>query len=201
MAKKKDNSNAVRKLITIGIFNALIIAIFFLLGFTIGLFPPILVVLPIILALVGGIIFMLMIAKADMRGIFIISGTLLGLCFLTMAPGGVMGICTFFGGVLGEVIFSIMGRKKFLAAATGFATYMLGFALGEYIPFVFMKEAYIAQESANGSQSIEILKRCLNIVNVQTMIILSIITIIATYVGSLWGKKLLHKHFEKAGIV
>ncbi|WP_032122432.1 MptD family putative ECF transporter S component [Clostridium amazonitimonense] len=201
MASKKNSNNAVRKLITIGIFNALMIAIFFALGFTIGLFPPILVVLPIILSLVGGIIFMLMIAKADMPGIFIISGALLGVCFLTMAPGGVMGICIFLGGVLGEIIFSLMGRKKFLAAATGFASFMLGFALGEYVPFVFMKSAYIAQESAKGSQSLEILKRCLNILNVQTMIILSIITVIAAYLGSLWGKKLLHKHFEKAGIV
>ncbi|GAA0076617.1 MptD family putative ECF transporter S component [Clostridium sp. CTA-5] len=200
MSSKKNSSNIVRKLITIGVFNALIISVFFALGFTIGLFPPILVVLPIIVSLVAGIIFMLMISKAEMNGIFIISGSLLGLSLLTMAPGGVMGICIFFGGIIGEIIFTFMGRKNFLSAATGFAFYMLGFALGEYIPFVYMKEAYIAQESAKGSESVEILRRCLEIVNVQTMVILSIVTIIAAYLGSLWGKKLLSKHFERAGI-
>ncbi|SHI72368.1 energy-coupling factor transport system substrate-specific component [Clostridium cavendishii DSM 21758] len=201
MSNKKNKSDNVRKLITIGVFNALLIVVFFGLAFTIGLFPPILVVIPIIISLVGGIIFMLMIAKAEMPGIFIISSALLGLTLLTMAPGGVMGICIFVMGIIGEIIFTIMGRKKFISAATGFACYMLGFALGEYIPFVFMKEAYIAQESAKGSESLQILKTCLGMVDFNTMILLSVLTIIASYLGSLWGKKLLHKHFEKAGIV
>ncbi|WP_201259598.1 MptD family putative ECF transporter S component [Tissierella sp. P1] len=62
MNSKKKNET-IKNLITIGIFNALLLVVFWIIACTIGFFPPILLVLPIILGLIGGTIFMLMIAK------------------------------------------------------------------------------------------------------------------------------------------
>lgn len=201
IATKVNNSQTVRYLITIGIFNALIVVIFISLGFTIGLIPLILIFMPAILAIPGGIIFMLMIAKAPMRGVFVISGAILGLVFLNMAPAGVFGLSIFLGGVLGEVVFNYMGRARFTAAATGFACYMLGFAVGESFPLVYMKEAFLVQQAGNGIEQLAILQQCLDLMNPTMLIIICPLTVVTAYLGSFWGRKLLRTHFEKSGIV
>lgn len=202
MASLKTNNNqTVRHLITIGIFNALIISIFMLLGFTIGLIPVILIFMPVILAIPGGIIFMLMLAKAPLPGVFAISGALLGLVLFNMAPAGVFGLSIFMGGVLGEIAFGLIGREKFVAKVTGFAFYMLGFAVGESFPLTFMKEAYIAQEAAKGTEQLAILQQCLALMNPAMLAAICLLTVIMACVSSLWGRRLLRTHFEKAGIV
>lgn len=196
-----NNNQTIRYLVTIGIFNALLIGIFILMGFTIGLIPLVLIFLPILVAIPGGIIFMLMVAKAPMPGIFIISGTMLSLFFLNMAPAGIFAISIFLGGVLGEIMVMLMGREKFIGIATGFACYMLGFAVGEGVPFVFMKEAYIAQEASKGTEQLGILQGCLALMNPTMLIIICLLTIVVSYVSSIWGRHLLRTHFKKAGIV
>lgn len=201
MADRDDTAQTVRSLITIGIFNALIIGIFMSLGFTIGLIPPVLIFMPVILSIPGGIIFMLMLAKAPLPGVFVISGALLGLVMFTMAPAGVFGLSIFLGGVLGELVFSRLGRQRFIAAASGFACYMLGFAVGESLPLTFMKEAYLAQEAAHGAEQLSILQQCLELMNPPLFALICVLTVFAAYGGSFWGRRLLRAHFEKAGIV
>ena len=200
MAATKNNSQTVRYLITIGIFNALIIAIFMLLGFTIGLIPVVLIFMPVILAIPGGIIFMLMLAKAPMRGVFVISGAILGLVFFNMAPAGVFGLSIFLGGVLGEIVCGYMGRESFVSGAAGFVCYMLGFAVGESFPLTFMKDAYVAQQAANGTEQLAILQECLRLMNPAMLGVICLLTAVTACLGSLWGRRLLHTHFKKAGI-
>ncbi|WP_371373303.1 MptD family putative ECF transporter S component [Sporomusa aerivorans] len=200
LAATRHNSQTVRYLITIGIFNALIIGIFMLMGFTIGLIPVVLIFMPVILAIPGGIIFMLMLAKAPMPGVFVISGAILGLVFLNMAPAGVFGLSIFLGGVLGEFVCRYMGREKFSARTAGFVCYMLGFAVGESFPLTFMKDAYVAQQAANGTEQMAILQECLQLMNPTMLGVICLLTAVTACLGSLWGKRLLHTHFKKAGI-
>ena len=120
---------------------------------------------------------------------------------ITMAPYGSMGISIFLGGVLGELVFHLLGRKKFIAAASGYACYILGFALGVIFPFAAFGDAYIAQEAAKGSTTLAVVQECVSLVNPTMVVIVCILSIGAAYLGSLWGRKLLKKHFEKAGIV
>ena len=197
----KNKNATIKNLITIGIFNALLLVAFWIIACTIGFFPPILLVLPIILGLVGGTIFMLMIAKAPMKGAFIISGALMGSTLITMAPKAIMFWGILAGGFVGELLFNLIGRNKFIAAVSGFASIMLGYALGEYIPFVYMQDTYIALYKTKTTGTLPIVQQCLEIMNPNLMIILCIITVTASILGCLWGKKLLHKHFKKAGIV
>lgn len=199
MKDNKKNSK-VRNLITIGIFNALFIVVFTIIAFTIGVFPPILVILPLILSLIGGLIFMLMITKAPMSGIFIISSILLGLVVFSMAPGGIMFIATVIGGIVGEIIYNVVGKKKFISIALGYSAYMFGLAFGQYYPFVYMQEEYIKFYQDKGGQALPVAERCIEIMNPQLMVILCLSVIVTSILGSLWGKKMLNKHFLKAGI-
>ncbi len=191
----------VRQLVTVGIFNALLITFFMSMGFTIGLIPIVLVFLPVILAIPGGVIFMLMLAKAPMRGAFIISGALLGAVLFTMAPAGVFGLSIFAGGVAGEVAAAWIGRQRFSAMVTGFSCYMAGFAIGQGVPLTWMKDAYLAQEARHGAEQLAILQQCLELMTPHLFGLIFLLTIVAAVVGSFWGRRLLRLHFIKAGIV
>lgn len=196
---KEKNSGIVRNLITIGVYNAIILIVFTGLAFTIGYFPPVLLMLPIILSLIGGPIFMLMLAKAPMNGVFTISGFLLGLTLITMAPSGSMTIACFFGGVLGDIMWSIMGSNKATSGIIGFCCNMVGLAVGQYFPLIYMKESYIRMYESRGT--LEVLKIGMDFLSPSIMIIMIILTVIAAFIGGLWGTKLLKKHFKRAGIV
>ncbi len=201
MAKRK-NSIIVQDLITIGVFNALLITLFFIVAFSIGIFAPIMAVMPIILALLGGSIFMLMIAKTTRPGAFLITGTVLGLTLFTMGPGGIMFYCIFTCGLIAEVVFNIIGREKFISKILGYSIFMTGLALGQYIPFLYLKEEYIDLYTSKGETgTVSILIKLSNAMNFRLVILLCLLTIAASVLSCFWGKKMLKKHFEKAGIV
>lgn len=195
MAKKK-NSNTVKGLIRIGIFSALWVVVSFLLGCTIGFLPPVLIVLPCILGLVGGIIYMAMFSKLEIKGGIAISSVLLGLCLFTMAPYGMMCFCTIAGGIIGEILMAVIGKDKFWAKAIGSSMALLGLAVGEYLPFICMKEAYTALYANNSFGTGPILDQVMNVVTVPIMIVLLVATVIFTFVGCWVGEKIVQKHFN-----
>ena len=57
MRNQTKESRRLKDLIRIGVFSALWVVIGFLVAFTIGFFPPILLVLPCVLGIIGGIVY------------------------------------------------------------------------------------------------------------------------------------------------
>lgn len=194
---KKKNSMVLKGLIRIGIFSALWVVIAFLIACTIGFFPPILIVMPCILGIVGGMIYMVMFSKLEIKGGIAISSALLGICLFTMAPYGMMFFCTLAGGIIGEVLMAVMGKDKFIAKATGSSMALLGLAFGEYIPFICMKEAYTALYVDNSFGTGPILEKVMNAVNVPVMLVLLIVTVLCTFLGCAIGNKIVKRHFKK----
>ncbi|MGN0394191.1 MAG: MptD family putative ECF transporter S component [Coprococcus sp.] len=194
---KKKNSNVLKGLIRIGIFSALWVVVAFLIGCTIGFLPPVLIVMPCILGIVGGIIYMAMFSKLEIKGGIVISSALLGICLFTMAPYGMMFFCTLSGGIIGEVLMAVIGKDKFIAKAIGSSMALLGLAFGEYLPFICMKEAYTALYADSSFGTGPILDKVMNAVNVPVMIVLMIATVICTFAGCWIGDKIVKKHLKK----
>ena len=111
MSNQTKESRKLKDLIRIGVFSALWVVIGFLVAFTIGFFPPILLVLPCILGIIGGIVYVVMLSKLTIPGGIFISSCLLGVCLFTMAPYGMMFFCTVGGGLIGEILYSVLGRR------------------------------------------------------------------------------------------
>ena len=111
MANKPKESKKIRDLIRIGIFTALWIAVGWIIACTIGFFPPILVILPCILAVAGSVIYVVLLSKMNTRGGIFIPSFIFGLCLFTMVPYGMLFICTSIGGLLGEIIYDTAGKK------------------------------------------------------------------------------------------
>ena len=183
MRNQTKESRRLKDLIRIGVFSALWVVIGFLVAFTIGFFPPILLVLPCVLGIIGGIVYVVMLSKLTIPGGILISSFLLGICLFTMAPYGMMFFCTVAGGVIGEILYSVLGRRTTKATMVGSSFALVGLALGEYIPF---------------SGLLEIAEWCMNIVSVPVMIVLCVATVILTCLGVLWGNKIVKKRLSNA---
>lgn len=196
MSSKKQ-SKTMKDLIRIGVFGALLIVVAFLLAFTIGFLPPVLVVLPAIIGLFAGMIFTVMLEKVDLAGGILIPSILLGLCLFTMAPYGMMCFCLIGGGILGEILYHILGKHTTKGLMAGSSSALLGLALGEYIPFIWMQEAYHALMANDDPAMLEIAQWCMDTVNVPIMIVLCLVTVLVTSLGVVWGKKIIAKRLAK----
>ena len=181
MANKPKESKKIRDLIRIGIFTALWIAVGWIIACTIGFFPPILVILPCILAVAGSVIYVVLLSKMNTRGgIFIPSF-----------------ICTSIGGLLGEIIYDTAGKKSTKAKAAGISLPMVGLALGEYIPLCYMKEAF--KELYEGSFTSDVGMKAIELLSTPLAIVLTVMTLICAILGYLWGRKIVVKRLDNQG--
>lgn len=197
MATKTKESKKIRDFIRIGIFTALWIAMGWIIACTIGFFPPILVVLPCILAVAGSVIYVVLLSKMNTRGGIFIPSFIFGLCLFTMVPYGMLFICTAIGGLLGEIVYDTAGKKSDKAKAVGISLPMVGLALGEYIPLCYMKEAFKALYE--GSFTSDVGMKAIELLSTPLAIALTVIALICAILGYLWGKKIVIKRLATQG--
>ena len=197
MATKTKESKKIRDFIRIGIFTALWIAMGWIIACTIGFFPPILVILPCILAVAGSVIYVVLLSKMNIRGGIFIPSFIFGLCLFTMVPYGMLFICTAIGGLLGEIVYDTAGKKSDKAKAVGISLPMVGLALGEYIPLCYMKEAFKALYE--GSFTSDVGMKAIELLSTPLAIALTVITLICAILGYLWGKKIVIKRLATQG--
>ena len=197
MATKTKESKKIRDFIRIGIFTALWIAMGWIIACTIGFFPPILVILPCILAVAGSVIYVVLLSKMNTRGGIFIPSFIFGLCLFTMVPYGMLFICTAIGGLLGEIVYDTAGKKSDKAKAVGIFLPMVGLALGEYIPLCYMKEAFKALYE--GSFTSDVGMKAIELLSTPLAIALTVITLICAILGYLWGKKIVIKRLATQG--
>ena len=197
MATKTKESKKIRDFIRIGIFTALWIAMGWIIACTIVFFPPILVILPCILAVAGSVIYVVLLSKMNTRGGIFIPSFIFGLCLFTMVPYGMLFICTAIGGLLGEIVYDTAGKKSDKAKAVGISLPMVGLALGEYIPLCYMKEAFKALYE--GSFTSDVGMKAIELLSTPLAIALTVITLICAILGYLWGKKFVIKRQATQG--
>jgi len=78
MAKKTKESKKIKGLVRIGVFSALWIAVSWAIACSIAFFAPVLLVLPCILALFGGLIYTVELSKLEIPGGVLVPSLLLG---------------------------------------------------------------------------------------------------------------------------
>lgn len=185
-----------KDLINIGIFTALyfiIIMAVAMLGY-IPLFIPLLVV---ICPLVGGIPYMLYITKAKHFGMVFIMGVILG---VLMGLGG-MGMYAFITGpVFGLLADLILRSGEYRSSRRAVISHgvLSLWLIGNYIPIVVNRTSYFAGIASGFGQ--EYADTLSGYIPDWSLLPLAIAAFVAGCVGALIGKRLLRKHFERAGI-
>lgn len=199
MSEQKKNSRLLRDLIRIGVFSALLIVVEFIIACTIGYIPFLmLTAMPCILGCVSGIIYVVMLSKLTMRGGIFIGSLLFGLCMINMAPYGFMFFTSLAGGILGELAYYLVGKNSFQGQVAGICMISLTGAVGQFAPFIFMQDAYLALYANNASGTLPIVEYSIKHVTIPFALIVTVFYIGFTILGCFWGRKIVEKHFKKA---
>lgn len=189
-----------RDFISVGIFSLIYSVVAFVIGGVAQMTPVTFPFMPMIVALFTGTVFMLYIAKIPKRGAVTILGIISGiLLFIT----GMFWMMTAFFVVLGIIADLICASGKFQSFKKNMVAYCL-FALspmGAYVPMAIMPAQFDEFMSKKGDVSS--FAGVIDSIGANWWAIPAMVigTILCALIGGFIGKKLLKKHFVKAGIV
>ena len=139
-------------------------------------------------------ILVVMLSKLSIRGGILVASFLFGICLFSMAPYGLMFICPFVGGIIGELIYDSLGKNSNIGKIIGLICPMLGLALGEYIPLCYMQTTY--KNLYAKKDTLDMALASMKLINTPLVIVLTIATIICTYLGFLWGNSIIKKRLK-----
>ena len=179
-------------------------SIYFVIAFGIGgiaqMTPVTFPLMPMIVALFAGSIFMLYTAKIPKKGAVSILGILAGILLFITGMFWMMSAFFILLGFIADYIISSGDFKSFRRNLTAYCIFAIA-PMGAYIPMVVMPVQFdkFMQRKGNFSSFAGVIKSIgFNWWAIPAMILG---TIICGAIGGFIGKKLLRKHFEKAGIV
>ncbi len=190
----------VKDLVNIGIFSALYMAIAMVVMLPVGITPVLWLLWPGIAGLFGGAFFTLLLAKVPKMGSALLLAIISGILFFATGECTWVIIVTFaVAGILGEIARKIFGYKSFkgIALAGGFSA--IGF-IGSPLPMWLFQESYMKSIEEMG-MGVEYVEGLQSMISVGSFIGMLAVAFVGGFIGTLIGRKMLKKHFEKAGIV
>ena len=198
--KKNENVLLTRDYISIGVFSLIYFVIAFVIGGIAQMTPVTFPFMPMIVALFAGSVFMLYTAKIPKRGSLSILGILAGILLFVTGMFWMMSVFFIVFGFIADFICQAGNFKSFRRNLTAYCIFALA-PMGAYIPMVVMPVQFdkFMQRKGNFSSFAGVIKSIgFNWWAIPAMILG---TVICGAIGGFIGKKLLRKHFEKAGIV
>lgn len=197
MNERKKRLNA-RDLIMLGIFNAIAIVCYAVVVALVcttvmGLFFSTAAAF-----LVLGTVYMVTVAKVRKRGTYFV-------CGLIMSVVGLIGgrIFTTVGCIAGGVIAELLvgDYTKVRRIILAYCSYAVAVALGIYLPAFMMGVEYIAKMGAKRGMTLETAQSYMGLYTPTMLAIVIAANIVGALAGALIGRKVLKKHFIKAGLV
>lgn len=194
---KQKNRLTAKDLINVGIYTAIYLVIFFVVGM-LNAIPVLYPFLYILIPLISGIPFMLFLTKTNKFGMVTIMSVICGIFwFLTgYTWTAVVGYVVF--GLLADLVLRAGNYKSFRISVIGYWFFSCGM-IGCQAPMWVMADTYMSGiKEAMGEQYASELAYYMP----SWMGIAAIgIIFVGALVGALLGHKMLKKHFERAGIV
>ncbi|MCH3963499.1 MAG: MptD family putative ECF transporter S component [Clostridium sp.] len=200
--KKKNYSKkslSVKDLITTGIFSALLFIAIMIGGIPFATNPITTFYMPVGASLLGGPIFLLLVAKVQKPGSITIAGVLCGIIFFATGMHWGMDIGIAIGGFIGDIIASNKKYKNIKNNIIAYNFLCLGLT-GTYISYFINPEKW-SRYMLNGGTDINYINTMNSVAHNWMLIVIILGTIVIATISGLIGKKLLKKQFEKAGII
>lgn len=186
----------VKDLVTIGVFTVIYFVLMFSVGM-IGLVPILFLVYPTILGLVTGTPIMLFMAKVRKPWALFILGMISPLVMFAMGHTYVLPTISLIVMLLAELIRRKGGYKSFKYEMISFAVFNT-WICGSLMQMLLAKKKYIELSMMMGKDYVQTLERLITYPN---MLLVYIGAVLGGIGGAYIGRKLLKKHFIKAGIV
>ncbi|WP_415363920.1 hypothetical protein L1F34_000267 [Mammaliicoccus lentus] len=192
----KESIN-IKDLINIGVFTAVYIVLYFLVGMT-GFIPIFMVILPGLIGLVGAIPIFLLITKVEKYGALTILSIILSILFAITGDPWFGAIIMIFFGILADLIMKIGKYKKWPYLLIGYIVFSF-WPLGGLSPFYFARESYLnSLKDGYGNEYVQAIDR---IFTFQAVPIIIIFGIIGSIIGAYVAKSAMSKHFKQSGVI
>lgn len=193
----KSKKLKAKDLINVGIYTAIYIVIFFIVGM-LNAIPVLYPVLYILIPLVSGIPFMLFLTKVEKFGMVTIMALISGVFWFLMGYTwtAIIGYLVF--GILADLVLKAGKYKSFKCDVLGFWLFSCGM-IGCQAPMWIMADTYMAgvKQSMGEKYATELARYMPSWMGIVAIAII----FVGALLGALLGHKMLEKHFERAGIV
>ncbi len=192
-----SNKLKTKDLVTIGIFSVIYFVLFMLVG-SAGIIPILYLLFPIPLAIISGVVVMLFMAKAPKKGALFIFGMITPLIMFAMGYPYILPLLALIFMLIAQFIAS-RGEYKSLKYNT------LAYAVFSCWPISSIMQVLLVWESYSKlhteSMGVEWLSAVKGLITYQNLFFVLLGTFVAGLIGAYIGRKMLKKHFERAGIV
>lgn len=195
MANTQSKLNG-KDLLNVGIFAVIITVLMVPISF-LGFIPYLMPLYCVFMPLVAGIPWMLFAAKEQKFGPILLLGLLLSLLLMLTGMGWYSIPLTLVSSLLAELIVRQGKYKKAKLTVLAHAVFSL-WVFGSFIPLFFMADQYWQEASRYGEDYIKTAKA---VFQPWLMPVMILACLLFGYLGGLLGKKIMHKHFVKAGMV
>ena len=192
-----NNKLALKDLINIGIFSVIYLVGLFVIGMPLGFLVITYLAFPFTVSLILGIAVMFLLAKVQKPfGLFIFAA-IPGCLMTLMGHTPVVAIHSLIVAALAEIVRKVLGYNTAKGSIVGYSIMSL-WLCGAFWQIFLLKDQYFAlTEKMFGADY----ARELTNLPWWIMPILYITTFLGGLLGGLLGKKVLKKHFEKAGLL
>ncbi len=193
------NKLGVKDFITVGIFTAILFVVEFACGMLGFIHPYIVASYVILIPLVGSIPMMLFYTKVEKFGMITIMSVLMAIIMFVTGMGWLGAPLIILAGVIADLIARSGQYKSFHNTAISYGVFSM-WICANYFPVIIMAQSY-RQDLLDGGYSAEYCDNLFRAINSKTIAVLLVLCFVFGLVGAYIGKKMVKKHFEKAGIV
>ncbi len=186
--------------ISMGIFSLIYTVIAFVIGGIAQMTPVTFPFMPMIVALFTGTVFMLYVYKIPKRGSLTILGIIAAIILFLTGMFWTMSLFFVIFGIIADLICALGKFHSFKKNLFAYCVFSLS-PIGAYVPMVIMPKQFAEFMSKKGN--VDAFSDVINTISTSYWVVPLIMvgTLICALIGGLIGKKLLAKHFKKAGIV
>ncbi|MFT3663191.1 MAG: MptD family putative ECF transporter S component [Gordonia sp. (in: high G+C Gram-positive bacteria)] len=185
-----------KDLIDVGVYTAITLGTVFLLGL-LNAFPPLYPVLFVLWPLACAIPMMLYYTKITKFGMLTISGVLIGAFFFLIGYTWVALVSYTIAGLVADVVLRLGGYRRFAAQALSYAVFCLGLIGGPALLWFAGPSYWAGIEESMGADYAESLRGFMPpwmfYVALPCLFFFGL-------AGAFLGRRMLRKHFERAGI-
>lgn len=179
-----------------GVYTAITMFIVFVVGF-LNAFPPVYPVLMVVWPLACAIPMMLYYTRITKFGMLSLTGVITGLFFFLVGYTWVALVVMSIAGLAADVVLKLGGYQRFWAHALSFAVYCLGMISGPLLLW-FAGPAYWAGiEASMGAEYAEALQ---GVMPPWMLYVAVPLLFVSGLAGAFLGRRMLRKHFVRAGI-
>jgi energy-coupling factor transport system substrate-specific component len=155
---------------------------------------------PAIQILLCGIVWTYIRSKVPKRFSIFIQCVIMALFIFLTGSLWTIGLGMLAGGILAEIISGIGRHKNFKLCIAAYAVYGLCFNLGVFGVILLARDYWYAYVTSAG-MNVEYMGKVVDLISWPLLGISSVAVIAAATLGMLFGRSMLKKHFERAGII